>query len=325
MKRRDFFSIVTGTMAWSFVAHAQSVTKVTRIGWLTAQREASLAPFIAAFRLSLADLGRVEGKNLAIEFRFGDDNIERVPELAHELVRQPVELIVAQGLAVPMLAKLNLPVPIVYVYSGDPISAGLAETLAKPKNNMTGITFMAADLNGKRLELLQEIVPGLKRVAIIANPEHPGEHLERDFFEKTGKALGIATEYFATRTADEMNSALKLIARNPPQAISLFADAFAIQNRQHIIDFATSHRVPVISGWPVFAHSGAICTYGPLLSDSYRRLAHHVDRVLAGVKPSELAIEQPTRFQFVVNLKAAKTLGITIPPAVLLRADEVIE
>jgi putative tryptophan/tyrosine transport system substrate-binding protein len=325
MKRREFLSTLTGAMAWSCVACAQSGTKVTRIGWLTAQREASLAPFIAAFRSSLAELGRAEGKNLAIEFRFGDDSIDRVPALATELVQQGVELIVAQGLAVPLLSKLNLPIPIVYVYSGDPISAGLAESLAKPKNNMTGITFMAAELNGKRLELLREIIPGLTRVAIIANPQHPGEHLERDFFENTGKALGIATEYFATRNSDELNTAFKAIESNPPQAISLFADSFAIQNRQRIIDFSTSHRVPVISGWSVFAQSGAICTYGPLLTESYRRLAHHVDRVLAGVRPSDLAIEQPTRFQFVVNLKAAKILGITIPPSVLLRADEVIE
>jgi putative tryptophan/tyrosine transport system substrate-binding protein len=325
MQRRDFLSFMASTALWPRVVSAQPSPKMARIGWLTAQKEGSLTPFVAAFRAALADLGRIEGKNLTIDFRYGDDDISRVPALAADLVRQQVEVIVAQGLAVPVLSKLDLPVPIVYVFSGDPVSAGLAQSLARPTGNMTGITFMAADLNGKRLELLREIVPGLNKVAVIANPEHPGEHLERDFFQDTGKKLGIATDYYPTRTAGELSAAMDAIIGNPPQAISLFADAFAIQNRQKIIEFATGRRIPVISGWKIFADSGAVCTYGPLLTESYRRLAHHVDRVLAGVKPADLPIEQPTRFQFVVNLKAAKTLGLTIPATVLARADEFIE
>ena len=224
-----------------------------------------------------------------------------------------------------VVSKLNLPVPIVYVTSGDPVVAGFAESLAKPRGNMTGLTFMAADLNGKRLELLREIIPDLRRVAIVANPEHPGEHLERSYSEETGRRLGIATEYFATRSSDELTGAFNAMAGKPPQAISLFADGFAIQNRQRIIDFGMGHRAPVISGWPVFAQSGAICTYGPHLVESYRRLAHFADRVLKGAKTTELPIEQPTKFQLVVNLKTAKALGITVPPLLLARADEVIE
>jgi len=325
MKRRDFIALGVGAAAWPLASSAEQLPKATRIGWLTAQREASLASFIEVFRAGLAELGRREGQNLSIEFRFGDDMIERIPELAADLVRAPVELIVAQGLAVPVISKLNLPVPVVYVFSGDPVSAGLAESLARPRGNMTGITFMAADLNAKRLELLRDIVPGLHRVAILANPEHPGEHLERAYSEEAGRRLGVATDYFPTRTSTELNAAFDAMTRSPPQAISVFADAFAIQNRQRIVDFATGLRIPVISGWRIFAQSGAICTYGPALGDSYRRLASYVDRVLKGAKPADLPIEQPSKFQLVVNLQAAKALGVTLPSSLMVSADEVIE
>jgi putative ABC transport system substrate-binding protein len=267
----------------------------------------------------------VEGRNLVIVFRYADDRIERVPELATELARLPVDLIVAQGAAVSVVSKLGLTVPIVYVFSGDPVSAGFAESLAKPRGNMTGLTFMAAELNGKRLELLREIIPGLSRVAVVANSEHPGAHLERAYSEETARRLGITIEYFPTRTREELTDAFNVMTRNPPQAISLFADGFAIQNRQRIIEFGMSHRAPVISGWPVFAQSGALCTYGPRLAESYRRLAAYVDRVLKGAKPSDLPIEQPTKFELVVNLKTAKALGLTVPPTVLAQADAVIE
>jgi putative tryptophan/tyrosine transport system substrate-binding protein len=325
MKRRQFVAGLGAAVAFPKMSLAQQPAKVARIGWLTAQRAGSLAPYVEAFRASLADLGYAEGRNLEITFRYGDDVVARVPELATELVRLPVDLIVAQGAAVSVISKLNLPVPIVYVTSGDPVAAGFAESLAKPRGNMTGLTFMAADLNGKRLELLREIIPDLRRVAIVANPEHPGEHLERSYSEETGRRLGIATEYFSTRSSDELTAAFNAMAGKPPQAISLFADGFAIQNRQRIIDFGMGHRAPVISGWPVFAQSGAICTFGPHLLESYRRLAHFADRVLKGAKTTELPIEQPTKFQLVVNLKTAKALQLTIPPTLLARADEVIE
>ena len=325
MKRREFIVLFGGAAAWPVAARAQQSDKIARIGWLTAQQASSLAPYVDAFRGSLADLGLIEGRNLVIVFRYGDDMIERVPDLAAELARLPVDLIVAQGAAVSVISKLGLTVPIVYVFSGDPVSAGFAESLSRPLGNMTGLTFMAADLNGKRLELLREIIPELRRVAIVANSEHPGEHLERAYSEETGRRLGLTIEYFPTRTGDELTAAFNAMARNPPQAISLFADGFAIQNRQRIIEFATSHRAAVVSGWPVFAKSGALCTYGPRLAESYRRLAHYVDRVLKGAKPADLPIEQPTKFELVINLKTAKALGLTVPPTLLARADEVIE
>jgi putative ABC transport system substrate-binding protein len=325
MKRRVFVASLVAMAAMPRTGTAQGAAKVIRVGWLTAQQTSSLVPYVDAMRTALADLGYVEGRNLVIEFRYGDDVIERVPELAAELVRSPVDLIVAQGAAAFEIRGLSLPVPIVFSMSADPVSAGFADSLARPRGNMTGVTLMAVEFNGKRLQLLQEIVPDLRRVAIVGNPEHPGAHLERAFSEETARRLGLAIKYLPTRTRDELTSVLSAISAHPPQAISLLADGFAIQNRQTIIDFAMRHRAPLISGWPIFARSGAVCTYGPRLTESYGRLAYYIDRILKGAKPDDLPIERPTKFEFVINLRTAKALGLTIPPSLLVRADEVIE
>lgn len=324
INRRAFLAASTLLLRPQYLA-AQNAPKAARIGWLTAQREASLTPYVGAMRTSLGELGYVEGSNLAIEFRYGDDAIERVPELAADLERLPVDLIVAQGAAVEVIAKLKLKTPVVYVFSGDPVAAGFAESLAQPRNNMTGLTFMAAEFSGKRLELLREFNPNLRRVAIVANPEHPGEELERHYSEEAASRLNLTVDHYATRNRSELDAAFTTIAASPVQAISLFADGFAIQNRQIIIDFAMNRHMPVISGWAVFAQSGALCSYGPRLVKSYRRLAYFVDRVLKGAKPATLPIERPTKFELVINSKTAKALGITVPPSVLVRADTVIE
>lgn len=325
MDRRSFLATLA-LLPWrpDYVV-AQNAPRPARIGWLTAQREASLTPYVRAMRESLVELGYVEGKNLTIEFRYGDDAIERVPELVTDLERLPVDLIVAQGAAVEVISKLRLKTPVVYVFSGDPVSAGFAESLARPHGRMTGLTFMAAEFNGKRLELLREFIPDLRRVAIVANPEHPGEEIERRYSEEAGQRLGLLTDYFATRDRNELEDAFARISEIPVQAISVFADGFAIQNRQRIVEFAMSRGVPVLSGWAIFAQSGALCTYGPRLAESYRRLAYYVDRVLKGAEPASLPIERPTKFELIVNAKTAKALNIAIPQSVFLRADQVIE
>jgi putative ABC transport system substrate-binding protein len=325
MDRRKFLTALGLTTLGPKYVFAQGPKKIARIGWLTAQREPSLTPYVKALRESLIELGYIEGKNLKIDFRYGDDAIERVPELAADLERLPVDLIVAQGAAVEVIRKLNLKTPIVYVFSGDPVSAHLAESLAKPPHGMTGLTFMAAEFNGKRLELLREFIPGLRRVAIIANPEHPGEEIERRDSEEAGQRLKLVIDFFATRNSKELDDAFTKMSTTPVQAISVFADGFAIQNRQKIIEFANERRVPVISGWAIFAQSGALCTYGPRLAESYRRLAYYVDRVLKGADPSTLPIERPTKFELIINARTAKALNIVIPQSVLLRADQVID
>jgi putative tryptophan/tyrosine transport system substrate-binding protein len=184
---------------------------------------------------------------------------------------------------------------------------------------------MAVELNGKRLELLREIVPGLRRVAVVGNPEHPGSHLERAFSEQAARGLGLTIDYRPTATREDLKRELAKMADDPPQAISVLADGFAIQNRQAIIEFANRRRVPVISGWPVFAKSGAICTYGPRIAESHRRLAYFADRILKGAKPAELPIERPTKFELVLNQRAAQAIGITLPQSLIVSADEVIE
>jgi ABC-type uncharacterized transport system substrate-binding protein len=305
-------------------ALAQAPARPARIGWVTAQRPPSLVLYVAAFRAALAERGFVEGRNLTIDFRYGDDDVAKVRPLAEELIRLPVDLVVAQGAAVPELRAMKLPVPVVYAFSGDPVAAGFGDSLARPTGNMTGITFMAAEMNGKRLELLREMLPALRRVTLLANPEHPGEAGERAESEAAARRIGIDASYVAARNDDELNAAFAAIAASRTQAISVFADGFAVQNRQPIIAFATAQRIPVISGWPVFADSGALCTYGPRLVDSYRRLAYYADRVLRGTPPADLPIEQPTTIETVVNLKTADALGIEVPPSVLVRADRVI-
>jgi ABC-type uncharacterized transport system substrate-binding protein len=325
MNRRSFLASTLSMVAIPHPAFAQAAAKTARIGWLTAQQAQSLTPFVDSFRNGLSEFGYVEHRNLEIEYRYGDDDLLRVAPLAAELVRNRVDLIVVQGAAVPLVYELKLPVPVVYVFSGDPVTAGFAESLARPRGNMTGLTFMAPELNGKRLEMLHDIVPDLRRVAIIANPEHPGSQMELAYSQETARRLEVSVEYFATDTQAQLATAFAAMDKNPPQAISLFADGFAIQYRQRIIDFAMNHRAPVISGWPVFAKSGAICSYGPKLSESYRRLASYVDRVLKGAQPANLPIERPTKFETVVNMRTAGTLGLTIPNSIIVSADDVIE
>src|SRR5947209_747100 len=293
MHRRTFLAFSAAAAIAPYGANAAA--KVFRIGWLTAQREPSLTPFLQAFRSGLHEFGYRENDNLEIDYRYGDDNLLRVAPLAIELVRKPVDLLVVQGAAVPLVYELKLSTPTVYVFSGDPVVAGFADSLAHPRGNMTGLTFMAAELNAKRLEILRDTVPGLQRVVIIANPKHPGSHIERSYSEQTAQKLGLKTEFFGTASEAQLTAAFAAMDPTPPQAISLFADGFAIQYRQRIIDFGMKHRAPVISGWAVFARSGAICSYGPKLSDSYRRFAYYVDRVLKGTPPSELPIERPTK------------------------------
>jgi putative ABC transport system substrate-binding protein len=325
MDRRAFLIFAASLTGLPQIATAQNSPRTIKIGWLTAQQEASLTPYLAAMRQGFTELGYVDGQNLLIDYRFGDDQLERVPGLAADLVKSGVQLIVAQGAAVSELAKLSLPIPIVYIFSGDPVAAGFADSLSRPRGNMTGVTLMAAELNSKRLEILRDIVPGLRRVAIIANPEHHGVNLERANSEETAQRLGIAIRYYPTPSAKDLDSALAAIKADPVQAISIFSDGFAVQNRKVIFDFAADQRIPVVAAWSIFARNGAICSYGPLQSEQYRRLAAYVDRIAKGAKPSELPIQQPSKFETVVNLKTAKTLGLSIPPALLASADELIE
>ena len=263
MERRQLILAGAALAALPRFAGAQPPPRAARIGWVTAQRPPSLVPYVQAFRDELATLGFVEGRNLTIDFRYGDDDVAKVPALTDELLRLPVDLVVVQGEAVAAVATLKVPVPVVYAYSGDPVAAGFAESLARPNANMTGLTYMDVELNGKRLELLREIAPQVRRVALLGNPSYPGQSRERASSEAAAGRIGLDVRFVPARTTDELNAAFARMTDDKAQAISLFADSFTVQNRARIIAFATERRLPLVSSWPVFAESGALCTYGP--------------------------------------------------------------
>lgn len=326
MRRRDFVLALGGVAVsgWPAAAHAQQ-SKQFRLGWLTTGPPADVNPFLDALRAGLATLGYAEGRNLRVVARYADGDLGRVPVLAEELARLPVDLIATQGTATRQLQKVTAKVPVVYVFSADPVLAGIAESIARPGRNMTGITLLSAELNGKRLELLREIMPQIDRVAILASPTHAGEELERRSSIEMAQNLGIVVQYFPTPSLAELDGAYASIAADPPNAVVVFPDPITYANREQIIAFASARRVPVVSGWADFAEAGALFTYGPKLMESYRRLAYYVDRILKGEKPSELPIERPTIFELVINLKTAKALSLEIQSAFMARADRVIE
>jgi putative tryptophan/tyrosine transport system substrate-binding protein len=306
-------------------AYAQNARPTARIGWLTATTKPASAPFLNTFRQELASLGYVDGQNLVIEERYGGDARDRVPKLTEELSRHPVDVIVTHGPASRLVIQHAAKIPVVYVISADPVEAGIAQSLPRPGGNATGITLMSIELNGKRLELLREFVPAMRKVAILANPDHGGEHLERRDFEQTAQRLGIRVQYLPAHNGAELESALRTISSDAPQGIVVFPDALMNGYRQKIIDAGMAAQIPVVSGWDIFARSGALFTYGPKLAESYRRAAYYVDRILTGTKPADLPIERSSVFEIIVNLRTAKALGLTAPPTILARADEVIE
>jgi putative tryptophan/tyrosine transport system substrate-binding protein len=323
MRRRELITLLGGAAAgWPFTARAVGPA---HIGFISGLSSSAAADFLDALRDGLAAHGYSEPGTLKIDPLFADNVLDRVPALVEELERRRVSVIVTHAAATTGVVKGYRTIPAVYEFSADPVALGIAADLAHPLFNATGVTLMMAELNSKRLEALREIEPNIRRIAVIANPLHPGSEFERKDSETKAQQLGMEISFFPTPNREELDHALGAIEASQLQAIVLFSDAFVVEHRKQIIDFAMRRGLPIISGWAVIADSGALCTYGPRLVESYRRVAYFVDRILKGAKPNELPIEQPTVLEFVVNLKTAKTLGITIPPAVLARADRVIE
>ena len=325
MRRREFMTLLGGAAAMSPLAAFAQQSRKAHLGWLTTAPAGDVSPFLDALRSGLAAQGYTEGRNLTISARYADGDVGRVPALAEELAGLPVDLIATQGTATRQLVKISNTIPVVYVFSADPVLAGLAESLARPGRRMTGITLLSAEMNGKRLELLREMLPRINRVAIVASPTHAGEELERKNSLEMADKLGISIQYHPTPTTDALRAAFDRMTADPPQALVVFPDPITFSNRKPIVDFANGLRVPMISGWADFADSGALCTYGPKLVESYRRLAYYATRVLRGDNPAELPIERPTAFELVFNLKTARALEIQLPPALIARADRVIE
>jgi len=295
-----------------------------RIGFISAANADEAAEFLNEVRADLARRGQAVPESIALDVRFAGGDLARIPAFVAELERSQAAVIVTHALATTIVVKAPRTVPVVYQFSADPVAAGVAADLAHPLYNATGVTLMLAELAGKRLEFLQQILPGMRRLGILANALHPGQERERAVVEDKARQLGFRTAAYTTRSEAELDSALAALGATPPEALLVLSDGFVTQHRRKIMDFALARRLPAISGWAVMAESGALLAYGPRLTDAYARVGYFVDRILKGAAPSSLPIEQPTTFELVVNLKTAKQLGVPIPQAVLTRADRVI-
>jgi putative ABC transport system substrate-binding protein len=328
MDRRAFIGTMAGGLiAAPLAAEAQPARKVPRIGFLVAASasDSAYARLIEAFRQGLRDLGYVEGRNIVIEYRYADGKSERLPALAAELARLKVAVIVSHGTPGPLAAKqATSAIPIVMTSAGDPVASGLVSSLARPGGNVTGLSLMVPELGGKRLQLLKEILPGLSRVAVLWNAASPYASLVVRETEATATTLGVQLQSLVVRGPDDFEGALAAAVTGRAGGLTVVEDPLTITKRKQIVDFAAKNRLPAIYGVKEFVDAGGLMSYGVHLADLYRRAAAYLDKILKGVKPADLPVQQPTKFEFAINLKTAKALGLTIPQSVLQRADEVI-
>jgi putative ABC transport system substrate-binding protein len=319
--RRNFLAAMVAVGALN-AARAQSPAG-PRIAWIS-----YTPPGVAldAFQEGMRGLGYA-GRNAAnVEVRVVEPNPERVRAAVEDLQKQGVALIIAQAAVAPLVHRINAGrVPLVFAFSGDPVVAGMVESFARPGGNTTGMSFLALELVGKRLEVMKEIAPSVRRVAILANPQHPGEKAERKFSLEAAERMDVQTSYIEILPGENPDAAFERIRQARVQGIIVFQDAGMVARAALIAAFALQERLPAVSGWAQFAKAGFLATYGPNLGDAFRRLAVYADRLLKGARADSLPVELPTRIELVVNTTTAKALGVTIPPAVLLRADEVIQ
>jgi putative ABC transport system substrate-binding protein len=308
---------------------AQQAGKIPRIGWIIlgapAGGFADIFSYYDSFRAGLGDLGYVEGTNIILLARSALGVPEALSGLIDELLHENVSAIVSPGPAIRVVREKVKSTPVVFAFSGDPVAAGFVDTLSHGKENLTGLSYMAVELNGKRLDLMKEILPTVSHITLLTNPIHPGEHLEVAESQRVAAALGISLQYLQVRTPAEFDSAFRIMSDSKTQGIVAVPDNLIMLERTRLAEFAKDRRIPVISGWSEFAESGGLLTYGPNSRNFFRRLAVYVNKIVAGAKPSEIPIEQPTTFELVINLKTAKSIGLTIPPTLLGRADAVIE
>jgi putative tryptophan/tyrosine transport system substrate-binding protein len=317
------FTLSTMLFALCSLAEAQQANKIRTIGFLGQAGGPTSA--YEVFRQTLRDLGWIEGINVTIEHRPGGDD-SRLAEKAAELVRLKVDTIVTTGgPSTRVVQQATTTIPIVFASSGDPIESGLIESLARPGKNLTGITYLAYELVGKRLELLKEAAPIVSRVAVIANPGHPGEQRELRETQSTARSLGITLGYHQVRTNADYDGAFEAILKDKANGILVFPEGRTLANAARIVEFVVRHRLPGMYGWKEYVEGSGLMSYGPNRDESYRRIAVLVDKILKGWKPAELPTELPKTFELVFNLKAAKQINLTIPPNVLARADKVIK
>jgi putative tryptophan/tyrosine transport system substrate-binding protein len=327
MHRRTFLCWLTlGTLCVPILAEAQAAGKFYRVGWLVSGSPISHRLSLAAFKEGLQKLGYTEGRNIRIEYRWAEGDLSRLPQFASELVRLQVDVILAGGTAGASAARdATREIPIVMAGAGDPVEAGLVTSLARPGGNLTGFAAAAPESASKRLELLKEAVPKIHRVAVIWNPTSPTAQREWNVTQEAAKVLGLVLVSREARNEQELKDVLTAVVTTQADSMMILNDPFVFTYRKIIADSAIGSRLPSVYGFSEFVDAGGFMSYGAVISDTYRRAAAYVDKILKGAKPRDLPVEHPTKFELVINLKTAKALGLTIPPSLLLRADQVIE
>jgi putative tryptophan/tyrosine transport system substrate-binding protein len=321
MRRRDFMATVGGAAAWPLLANAQQQGRLPTIGFLGASA-AGFSPWTAAFEAHLRELGWIDGRSIAIEYRWSEGSAERYAEIAAEFVRLKVDVIVTVGSAVPTVRRATSTIPIVFAVAIDPVGSGLVASLAKPGGNITGLSLQATNLAGKRLELLRELIPELRRLAIIFNGGNDQTVLEMSETQTAAHTLSLDVAPLEIRRMQDIAPAFEALKA---QALYVVVDQLVVANHMRILTFALSTRLPMIFSTRDFVRSGGLMSYGPNYADLFRRAADYVNRILQGARPADMPVEQPTRFELVLNLTTAKALGLAIPESFLIRADELIE
>jgi putative tryptophan/tyrosine transport system substrate-binding protein len=318
--------LATGLLATAPSAAAQQQKKVPQIGYLAATKAAAVAARVAAFRQGLRELGYVEGKNIVVEYRYADGKADRERELATELAHLKVAVIVATGPSVTRAAKeATSTIPIIMSQDPDPVASGFVASLARPGGNITGLSNLSAELSGKRLELLKEIVPNLSRVAVLGDSNEPGNAQILKEMELAAGALKVKLEYLDVLTFKDIETAFRTATKAHADGVVLLGSAVFNAHRIQIVELAAKSRLPATYTRPEYVDAGGLMTYGPSINDLFRRSATYVDKILKGAKPADLPVEQPAKFELIINLKTASQIGLTIPPNVLARADKVIK
>jgi putative ABC transport system substrate-binding protein len=324
MQRREFITLLGGAAAiWPLAARAQQPAKLPTIGYLGANASV-FGPWTAAFVARLRELNWIEGRTVAIEYRWSEGRPEREAEIAAEFVRLRVDVIVGVGNAVATLKKATSDIPIVFPIANDPVGTGLVESLARPGGNVTGLALLTNDIAGKRLELLHEFVPRLRRLAIMANADYSAAVREIGDVQAAARTLGIEVTPFEVRRAEDIAPAFEVL-KAQADALYVVQDALVAATRSLFITLALGARMPTSFVTSDFAQAGALMSYGPNIPNLFRRAAEMVDKILRGTKPGDIPVEQPAKFELAINLKTAKLLGLTVPPSLLTTADEVIE
>jgi ABC-type uncharacterized transport system substrate-binding protein len=305
---------------------AQQARGIPRIGWLYPGVLAAAEDRLRVFREGMKALGHIEGQTYVLEARYADGKLERLRELATELVKLPVDVLVVAGTPGVLAAKeATTTIPIVFPVSSDPVSTGLVSNLARPGGNVTGLSLMASDLSAKRLALLLELVQRMKRVAILWDSSNPGMALRVKETQAAANQAKLTLDDAGARNLDELEASLTRMRNHRPDALLVTVETFTLRHLARIIEFASQQRIPAMYEDRTFVDAGGLASYGPSNTDNFRRSATYVDKILKGAKPGDLPVEQPTKFELVINLKTAKALGLTIPATVLLQADQVIE